>query len=187
MNNVSGLVTKNELSESLRKAIEEGAIVKSPTPPIDAEEGALWLDESDDAFQGTVLEGIQDDLANKISVGEKGQPNGVAALGMDGLISPEQLAGLSLTTETGNYLGNGIDGRVISVPFTPSLVIVFATDRDTLGILTKIASMEIYLNGTNTDTQYRSDSIVENGFQVHRSGNYALNLSNHVFTWVAFK
>lgn len=81
---MSGLITKQELSDGLRKELEEGGIIQSHIPPDGIKEGRLWLDTSDDGFQGTVLEGIQNDLANKISVSEKGKPNGVATLDANG-------------------------------------------------------------------------------------------------------
>lgn len=37
-------------------------IIQQATPPTGIEEGRLWIDTSDDAFQGTALEGIKTDV-----------------------------------------------------------------------------------------------------------------------------
>lgn len=46
----------NKINSALKEIGEKGVcIIQQYTPPADAKEGDLWLDTSDDEFQGTLL------------------------------------------------------------------------------------------------------------------------------------
>lgn len=59
---LSGDVAAN-LQAQIDELVAKGdGIVQQATPPAGAVEGDLWLDTSDDVFQGTVLDGIEQEL-----------------------------------------------------------------------------------------------------------------------------
>src|SRR6185312_7891051 len=51
-----------------------GGILQQDTPPEDVEPGALWLDTSDNTYQGTVFEELHDEITKRIEVVKQDTP-----------------------------------------------------------------------------------------------------------------
>lgn len=64
------------------KEFNDNKIIKSPTPPEGIVEGRIWVDTSDDTYQGTMFEDL-DDRLKEINA-QLGKPNGIALLNAEG-------------------------------------------------------------------------------------------------------
>jgi hypothetical protein len=79
-----------------KKADKSAVIPQQDTPPIDAEVGTIWLDTSDNAYQGTVFQELNSQLGEKVksqSIKEIRDNSNVFEYSLDGLNWKQILAG----------------------------------------------------------------------------------------------
>ncbi|WP_137743236.1 pyocin knob domain-containing protein [Robertmurraya siralis] len=166
-NEVEGKVKSvNNIEPDENGNIEIEEIIKSPTPPEGIVEGRMWVDTSDDTYQGTMFEDLDGRL--KEIDNQLGKPNGIALLNAEGkpidsdgneiggggfTIIPIGNQNLDTVLETGLYATmTHLNGHSVGAP---SLLEVYRLNENHI--------VQKYLGGTAEEYAVRSAYIDSDG------------------------
>lgn len=123
-----------------------------------------------------------------IPTSEKGVPSGVATLGSDGQIPLNQLSNAS-QLNSGDYVGNSVENRVIDVGFRPRGAIIARSDGDTLFIWTLFNEATIRISGSSISNHTQDLKIDALGFRLFTgsAASTGANASEGLYSWIAWR